>query len=179
MLYRFPVRILSLTLVLLFAGWGALMAKDKPKLDRATYQGKDAAAAGGAVLDWASQNADGTWELIALGRVLYLSGDKEAGRDLFDRATREKPSDADWMKIGRVYEEADDWPEAQEAFDKSLRIDPEDEDNLIEIGCYYLERGDRVRAEELFDRSFGLKPESVRNAIEAAGCLLGVEPRSK
>lgn len=166
----------ALMVVLVLAATTA-EAKKKPELDRATYQGREASEAGRAVLDWARQNVDGTWETIALGRVLYLSGEQAAGEEMFDRATAKDPSDADWMKVGRVYEEAGDWDKAVPAFEKAMAIDPEDEDNLIEIGCYYLERGDRAKAEELFDRSFGLKPSNVKNAIEAAGCLLGVEPR--
>ena len=166
----------SIGIVVLALVASAAVAK-KPELDRASYLGKAPAEAGRAVLDWASQHADGSWEMIAAGRVLYLSGEKAAGEELFQRATAEKPSDADWMRIGRVYEEADDWTKAVDAFEKSLAIDPEDEDNLVEVGCYHLERGDRERAEELFDRSFGLKATSVKNAIEMAGCFLGVEPR--
>ncbi len=166
--------LISLALITLAAT--ALHAKKKPALDPSTYQGQEATVGGEAILQWTQAHADGSWQWIAIGRVLYLSGDIEAAEEYFDRATADKPSDADWMKIGRVYEEADHWEKAREAFDRSLAIDGEDEDNLIEIGCYYLERGERERAEELFDRSFHLKPESIRNAIEAAGCLLGVAP---
>ena len=50
------------------------------------YQGKEAKAAGLALLEVAQQQAgNGSWELIGVGRVYYLSGGQAKGQALFDR----------------------------------------------------------------------------------------------
>ena len=67
--------------------WGR-GAKVAPSL----YEGKPAKEAAAALLDAAEgQAGDGTWEIIGVGRVFYLSGDKTRGQGIFDRVLSGKP----------------------------------------------------------------------------------------
>src|ERR1700749_2773337 len=72
-----------------------------------TFKGKPAKEGAYAALAEAEKlSGDGSWELIGVGRVYYLSGDKAKGQALFDRVTANKPEASDWQRIGEVYAEA-------------------------------------------------------------------------
>jgi tetratricopeptide (TPR) repeat protein len=169
------------TVALLIALSTAFTAQAAPKnpVSPGDYQGREPAAAAGMLLERArAQAGKGTWERIAVGRVLYLTGKKAEGQQLFDEVmTEPKAAPDDWIRIGRVYYEAGEWDKARPLFDKVIVAAPKDEDWYAEIGAYYLVKGDRTTAEKLFARSFELDPSNVHNSVRAAAAYLGLAPR--
>lgn len=143
------------------------------------YKGQDPKKAEESLLTLArAQAAGGTWERIAVGRVLYLTGKKAEGQAIFDEVLAGKKVEAsDWIRVARTYEEAKEWDKAKPLFDKVIAMAPKDEDWHAEIGAYYLLHGDRAKAEELFARSFELDPENLYNTLRAAGAYAGLAPR--
>jgi tetratricopeptide (TPR) repeat protein len=157
---------------------GVWAAKSGP-LSAALFSGKPAKDAGHAVLAAAQGIAEksGSWERIAYGRVLYLSGDKAGGEAIFDKVLADKKVKAgDDFRVAKVYLEAGEWDKARPLFDKVLELEPKDEDWLAEIGSYYLMKGDRAKAEELFTRSFTEDPENLYNSLKVASAYLGIKP---
>src|ERR1700736_363728 len=98
-----------------YQGAGIDVIRNKPD--------KDAAL---AALTEAEQVANGgSWELIAVGRVYYLSGQKAQGQAMFDHATTgRKPDGADYERIAEVYAEAGENDRATESYEKMLALDP-------------------------------------------------------
>jgi len=151
-------------------GWAA--TKNAPSL----YHGKSKEEAGLALVEAAKlQAGDGSWERIAIGRVLYLGGRKTEGQAIFDSILGGDHEDSDEYRIARVYAEAHEWPKAKPLFDQFAAKNPKDEKGLAEIGAYYLLNGDRATAEDLFDRSF--KTAELWATISAAGAYLDVPPQ--
>jgi tetratricopeptide (TPR) repeat protein len=155
---------------------GVVVAKGKG-LASSVYEGKSPKEASVSILEVSQGMAgNGTWELIGIGRVYYLSGDKVSGQALFDRVLSGKAKKDDYLRVGRVYYEAGEWDKAASIFDKVLQMDPTDDDNHAEIGAYYNLHGDRARAEELFRKAF-VKSESFWGTVNAAGSYVGVKPQ--
>jgi tetratricopeptide (TPR) repeat protein len=149
----------------------------KPESTVRLFAGQPAAAAADALAEVALlQAGGGSWERIAVGRVFYLSGQKERGQAVFDAVLAGDAEPSDWIRIGRVYFEGGNWAEARELFEMVLKKKPKDADWLAEIGAYFNLKGDRDRAEELFARSFAEEPKSDRNTAIAAGSYVGVVP---
>lgn len=156
---------------------GTALAKKNPTTAD-MFKGKDPKDAASALLAKAREYAgSGSWENIAVGRVYYLTGQKDEGQKIMDAAIAKKAEPSDWIRIGRVYYEAGDWDKAAAAFDKVLEMAPKDADWTAEIGAYYLVKGDRARAEQLFERSLSLDPENRRNDLLMAGAYRGLAPR--
>jgi tetratricopeptide (TPR) repeat protein len=165
----------AVALVLAGAAAGAFAAK-KLLITPAVYQGKEKAQAAADLLAAARElAADGTYENIAVGRVLYLSGKKDEGRAIFDRVLAGKHAAGDVVRVARVYQEAGEWKTAQPLFDQVLQEKPKDEDWLAEIGAFYLLAGDRAKGEELLSRSFAEDPSSLYNALKGASGYLGIK----
>jgi tetratricopeptide (TPR) repeat protein len=165
----------AVALVLAGAAAGAFAAK-KIQISPADFQGKEKAQAAAGLLAAARElAADGTYENIAVGRVLYLSGKKDEGRAIFDRVLAGKHAAGDVIRVARVYQEAGEWKTAQPLFDQVLQEKPQDEDWLAEIGAYYLLAGDRAKGEELLSRSFAEDPSNLYNALKAASGYLGLK----
>ena len=142
------------------------------------YEGKPAKEAAAALLAAAEgQAGGGTWELIGVGRVYYLSGDKTKGQGFFDRVLSGKPKTDDLERIAKVYAEAGDWSKAEPLFRRVVEADPKDDGAQAELGAYYNLNGNRSAAEELFRRSFEKKPGDVWNTLSAAGSYVGVKPQ--
>ncbi len=155
---------------------GLALAKEKG-VAPALFQGREAKAAGTALLEVAERQAGkGSWELIGVGRVYYLSGDKARGQALFDRVLGGKPERSDWERVAKVYAEAGEWSKAEPLFQKVVAGDPKDDSGLSLAGAYYNLNGDRAKAEELFARCFQLKPDDVWDTVNAAASYLGVRP---
>lgn len=155
---------------------GAFAAKKG--IDSSLFKGKDPKAAADALLAVAKEQAGkGSWERIAVGRVLYLSGKKAEGQALFDEVTAKKPEGSDWLRIGRVYWEAGEWDKAKAAFDKALALSPKDAPWMAEIGGYYNLKGDRATAEEMFSKSFSIESDEFWSTINVAGSYVGVKPQ--
>ena len=165
-------------LTLLLVGVAAGVLADKAKIDPSFYRDKEPEAAAASLLTAARtmyDDEDGSWEMIALGQILYLSGREADAEALWDSIPKPKPGD--WIRIGRVYYRAGEWDKAKEYFDRVVDAKPKDEDWLAEIGMYYNLQGDRETAESLFDRSFREDPKNLYNTLKAAGSYLGVEER--
>src|SRR5262245_609284 len=143
----------------------------------ALYQGKDAKDAAESLLQVAEQLAEGgSWELIAIGRVYYLSGNKEKGEAFFNRAVSKKAAVSDWRRIAAIYTEAKDYDKAISTLEKALVQSPKESRVLAELGAAYNLKGDRSKAEEMFTQSFTNDPGSLWNTVNVAASYLGVNP---
>jgi tetratricopeptide (TPR) repeat protein len=154
-------------------GIGYAATKNTPAL----YRGKSSEEAALALVEQAKIQADnGSWERIAVGRVLYLGGHKTEGTAIFDAILAVKHADSDEFRIARVYAEAHEWAKAKPLFDHYVEQNPKDDSGLANVGAYYLLNGDRTTAESLFDRSFERKGD-IWDTVSAAGAYLGVPPQ--
>ena len=143
----------------------------------ALYQGKDAKGAAESLLQVAEQlSEEGSWELIAIGRVYYLSGNKEKGEAFFTRAVSKKAAESDWRRIAAIYTAAKDYDKAISTLEKALVKSPKDSKVLAELGAAYNLKGNRAKAEEMFTQSFANDPGSFWNTVNVAGSYLGVNP---
>ncbi len=146
-------------------------------IDPSTYRGKSKQEAAKALLALArAQAGKGSWENIAVGRVLYAGGMKDEGRAVFDSVTSKKPEPSDWMRIGRAYYDAGEWDAAKAAFEKAVPMKSKDAAWLAEVGAYYNLKGDREKAEQLFERSLAIESGEVWHTTNIAGSYVGVEP---
>ncbi len=151
----------------------------KQKVDPATFMGKEPKAAAAALLSVAeAQAGDGSWQLIGVGRVYYLSGDKAKGQSYFDKVTSKGAKKDDWERIAKVYMEAGEWDKAEPVLQKVLAAGQNDEYYQAMVGAFYNLKGQRGRAEALFSKSFEKEesPSSVWSTINAAGSYVGVQP---
>jgi tetratricopeptide (TPR) repeat protein len=140
-------------------------------------RGKDAKEAGLACLQEAQKLAgNGTWELLAVARVYYLSGDKEKGQALIDRVLNAKPQGSDWQRAGEIYAAAGEVPKAAAAYEKTLAADPKDDTGRAEIGSWYIRIGQREKGEELFAQAFAKHPDELWHYVRASEAFLGVPP---
>jgi tetratricopeptide (TPR) repeat protein len=151
-------------------------AKDKPPgMD--LIRGKPAKEAGLATLQEAETLAgSGSWELLGVARVYYLSGDKTHGQALIDRVLSAKPKGSDWQRAGEIYADAGETQKAEEDFQKALSADPKDDTGRAEIGAWYVRIGQRDRGEELFSEAFARNPGELWHYLRAAEAFLGVPP---
>lgn len=148
--------------ICLVLGFGAgLFAKDVPA-GVALFQGKAPKDAGIAALAEAERlSENGSWELIGIGRVYYLSGDKAKGQAFFDRVTGRKPEGSDWQRIGDVYAEAGENDKAEDCFQKALAASPKDDTGQSEVGSWYIRNGQRDKGEELYAKALARNPDDV------------------
>jgi tetratricopeptide (TPR) repeat protein len=170
----------SIWIVVALAGISAgAIAATKVRVGPETYRGKSPESAAADLLAAARSLAeDGSYENIAVGRVLYLTGRREEGQAIFDRVLATAKVEAgDVIRVARVYREAGEWERARPLFDRVLEMAPKDEDWAAEIGAYHLLAGDRDRAEELFGRSFAQDPSNLYNTLLVAGAYRGLDPR--
>jgi tetratricopeptide (TPR) repeat protein len=144
-----------------------------------TFKGKPAKEGAYAALAEAEKlSGDGTWELIGVGRVYYLSGDKAKGQAIFDRVLNgKKVGGSDWQRIGDVYAEAGENAKAEELYQKVLAADPKDDSGQAEIGAWYIRTGQREKGEELFTKALTKKPNENWHYVRAAEALLNVRPK--
>jgi tetratricopeptide (TPR) repeat protein len=160
--------------MILGIGIGVASSKST-SLGLAAIQGKPAPAAAASALAEAERLAGkGSWELIGVGRVYYLSGDKPRGQAIFDRVTSYKPEASDWQRIGEVYAEAGENDRAADLFQKVLAINPKDDTGQAEIGSWYIRIGQREKGEALVAQSFQRSPDEVWTYVRVAEALLGV-----
>jgi tetratricopeptide (TPR) repeat protein len=145
-------------------GAGIAVIRDKPA--------KEAALA--ALAEAERVAANGSWELIAVGRVYYLSGDKPRGQALFDHVLGGKPGGADYEKIATVYAEAGDNDQATANYEKMLAVDPKDDSSQAEVGAWYIRIGERAKGETLLAQALQRRPNTPWYYVRAAESLLGV-----
>lgn len=157
---------------------GAFAAK-KITVGSEVFRGKAPEEASVGLLTAARALAEnGSYENIAVGRILYLTGARDEGQAIFDRyLSSAKVEAGDLIRVARVYREAGDWERARPLFDRVLVMAPKDEDWTAEIGAYHLLAGDRERAEDLFARSFAEDPSNLYNTLLVAGAYRGLDPR--
>jgi tetratricopeptide (TPR) repeat protein len=157
---------------------GAVAGRKNP-VSPAMYQGKEPVAAATTLLEVARlQAGDGSWENLAVARVLYLGPDKAAGQEIIDRVlAAKKVSAGDVVRVARIYAEAGEWERAKGYYDRVVEMAPDDEDWLAEAGAQYLVHGDRTKAEELFARSFSQDPDALYNTLRVAAAYAGIAPR--
>lgn len=136
---------------------------------------KDAAAA--ALVEAERLAGKGSWELIGVGRVYYLSGDKARGQALFDRVTSNKPEASDWQRIGSVYAEAGENDKAADLYQKVLALNPKDDTGQAEIGSWYIRIGQREKGEALVAQSLQRSPDELWTYVRVAEAFLGVTDR--
>jgi len=145
----------------------------------AVFKGKPAKEGAYAALAEAEKlSGTGSWELIGVGRVYYLSGDKAKGQEIFDRVLNgKKVAASDWQRIGEVYAEAKENDKAEALFQKVLAGDAKDDTGQAEIGAWYIRIGQRDKGEDLFAKAMGRKPNDNWHYVRAAEALLNVSPK--
>jgi len=155
-----------------------IAAKEKaPGMD--IMRGKPAKEAGHAALDEAEKLAgNGTWELLGVARVYYLSGDKARGQAIIDRVLSGKVQGSDWQRAGEIYAQAGERQKAEALFQKMLDADVKGKDDTgrAEIGAWYIHIGERDKGEELLTQAFLRNPDEVWHYVRAAEAYLGVPP---
>ena len=151
-----------------------LAAKDKfPGID--LIRSKPPKEAGLAALQEAERLAgNGSWELISVARVYYLSGDHAKGQALIERALSHKPKATDFQRVAEVYAAAGDHGEAENYFERALAADPKDDTGQSEIGAWYIRNGQRAKGEELLAKALTKNPDDVWHYIRASEAFLGV-----
>jgi tetratricopeptide (TPR) repeat protein len=173
------VKVMATAAVCLLLGFGLGLAAKQNAAGVAVLKGKAPKDAGLAALAEAEKLAGkGSWELIAVGRVYYLSGDKAKGQAIFDRVTSAKPESGDWQRIGEVYAEAGDNAKAEEYFQKMLANSPKDDTGWSEVGAWYVRTGNREKGEELFTKALSRNGDDMWHYVRAAEAYLGV-PRGR
>jgi tetratricopeptide (TPR) repeat protein len=141
-------------------------------------RGKSDKDAGLAALAEAEHLASGgSWELIAVGRVYYLTGEKARGQALFDFVTNGKPGGTDFERIAGVYAEAGENDKASAMYEKMLAIDPKDDSSQAEVGAWYIRIGQRAKGEALLAQALQRRPNEPGYYMRAAESLLGVPDR--
>lgn len=167
----------ALALGIFVAGIGIGVAAQRVSSD--LYQGKSPHEAATALVDEATEQADGgSWEMIGIGRVLYLGGQKSKGEAMFNAILNGDHEDSDVFRIARFYAQNGEWEKAKPLFDRYIDNNPREAQDLAEVGAFYLLNGDRKTAESLFDRSFVIKRD-IWATLYAAGAYLGVHPQSR
>jgi len=139
-------------------------------------RGKPAKDAAASALETAEKIAgEDSWQLLAIARVYYLSGDKTHGQAIIDRVNAAKNTKGgDWQRIGRIYAEAKENAKAEEFFQKTLAYDAKDDSGRAEIGAWYIRNGNRDKGEQLLTEAFARHTDDPYHYIRAAEGLLGV-----
>jgi tetratricopeptide (TPR) repeat protein len=165
---------------LLFGIGVGFAAKEKsPGMD--LMRGKPAKEAGLAALQQAEKLAGtGSWELLGVARVYYLSVDKAKGQALIDRVLSGKAEGSDWQRAGEIYAEAGETARAEEQFQKMLAADKKQKDDTgrAEIGAWYIRIAQRDKGEELLTQALTKNPDEMWHYLRAAEAYLGV-PRGR
>jgi tetratricopeptide (TPR) repeat protein len=140
--------------------------------------GKPAKEAGVAALKEAERLAeDGTWELIQIGRVYYLCGDKATGQAYFDRVLSGKAESGEWFRIARVYVEAGENDKAEPLFLRALTAEPDDDSGQAEVGAWYIRTGQREKGEAMLAKAFDKNSREIWHYVRAGEALMGVSPK--
>jgi tetratricopeptide (TPR) repeat protein len=146
------------------------------KVNPATFLGKEPKEAVAALLSLAeAQAGNGSWELIDVGRLYYLSGNKAKGQTFFDKVASKGAKKNDWERIAKVYMEAGEWDKAEPVLQKAQAMDLDDDSSQVLLGVFYNLKGQREKAEELFSKSLK-KGDLVWNTLNAAGSYIGIQP---
>ena len=162
------------TLCLLLGTSIGYAAKEKPP-GVAVMQNKPPAEAGRASLQEAETLAgNGSWELLGVARVYYLSGNKTKGQELVDRVLKGGPANTDWQRLGQLYADANEPAKADEYFTKAVEAMPKDDTGQAEMAAWYVRQGQRAKGEALFARALARNPGEVWHYVRAAEAFLDV-----
>ena len=142
-------------------------------------RGKSDKEAGLAALAEAEHLAEGgTWELIAVGRVYYLIGEKARGQALFDFVmNNRKAGGSDFERIADVYAEAGENDKATALYERMLAIDPKDDSSQAEVAAWYIRTGNRAKGEALLAMALQRRPNESGYYVRTAESLLGIPDR--
>jgi len=163
----------------LLFGLGVGYAAKEKSAGMDPMRGKPAKEAGLAALQQAEKLAgSGSWELLGVARVYYLSGDKATGQALIDRVLNGKPEPSDWQRAGEFYAEVKENAKAEELFQKVLAADKKQKDDTgrAAIGAWYIRIGQRDKGEELLTQALARNPDETWHYLRAAEAYLGVPP---
>ncbi len=168
-------RLLSLSFASLTLGVCiGLAAKDKfPGIE--LLRGKPPKEAAASALQEAEHLAgNGSWELISIARVYYLSGDHAKAQELIERALSRKPKATDFQRVGEIYAAAGENSQAESYFQRALAADAKDDTGQSEIGAWYIRTGQREKGEELLAKALAKNPDDVWHYVRASEAYLGV-----
>jgi tetratricopeptide (TPR) repeat protein len=164
----------------LLVGMGVGYAAKEKSAGIDLMRGKPPKEAGLAALQQAEKLAGtGSWELLGVARVYYLSADKATGQALIDKVLNGKPESSDWQRIGEIYAQAKETARAEELFQKVLDADKKQKDDTgrAEIGSWYIRIGQREKGEELLGQALTKNPDEVWHYVRAAEAYFGLPPR--
>lgn len=152
----------------------AQAAKVKPvRTTTAMYAGQPPKQAASALLDAAKTQAeDGSWELIGIGRVLYLGGRKAEGEAMFKGLLDRTKKTSDVFRIAQVYIEAKEWPKARPLLDRMLTMKEHDAGDVMRVARTYVENREFARARPLFERFLAMDDYDEREAAEIGAIYL-------
>lgn len=169
---------LSLLAAFALGATTVLVAKTKVTFDpKAFYAGHAPKEASALLLAEGEKVAgDDTWERIGVGRVAYVSGDKQKGEALFNAVMSGKHGKNDLYRIATAYAAAKSWDKAKPLFEKAIAMDAGDDSGIMKAGCWFNLNGDRARAEELFGMAFDHAPDHAWHYILASASYRGIEP---
>jgi tetratricopeptide (TPR) repeat protein len=119
----------------------------------------------------------GSWELLGVARVYYLSGDKARGQALIDQVLNGESESGDWHRIGLIYAEAGENAKAESFFQKALAANPKDDTGQAEVGAWYIRNGQRDKGEELFAKAFSRNPDELWHYVRVAEAFLNLPPK--
>jgi tetratricopeptide (TPR) repeat protein len=153
-----------------------LSAKEKsPGIE--LMRGKPPKEAAAAALQQAEVLAGkGSWELIAVARVYYLSGNHEKAQTLIDRALSHKPKATDFQRVGEIFAAAGENAKAEDYFQRALAADPGDDTGQSEVGAWYIRLGRREEGEALLAKALAKNPDEVWHYVRASEAYLGIVP---
>ena len=163
----------------LVSGVGIGIAAKETPPGMSVFLGKPAKEAGLAALQEAEKLAgEGSWELLGVARVYYLSGDKARGQAIIDRVLGPKAKGSDWQRAGEIYADAGESKRAEESFQRMLDADPKvkDDTGRAEVGTWYIRTGEREKGEQLLSQALLRNPGEVWHYVRAAEAYLGVPP---
>ena len=147
-------------------------AKEKPPGIDAIRGKSPQEAAAAALIEAEKLAGTGTWELLSIARVYYLSGNKSKGQEIIDRVMAHKNDRSDWQRIGQIYADANENDKAEQYFLRSLAADPKDDSGQVEVGAWYIRIGQREKGEALFAKALGKNPDDVWHYVSAAEAFL-------
>jgi tetratricopeptide (TPR) repeat protein len=155
-----------------------LVAKTNTVFDpNAFYAGADAKTAAAKLLAEGERlAADDTYQRIGVGRVAYMSGDKQKGEQIFESVMAGKHGKNDLYRIATAYAAAKKWDKAKPLFEKAIAMDAGDDSGIMKAACWFNVNGERARAEELFKMAFDHEPDHAWHYILAGGSYRGVDP---
>lgn len=140
-----------------------------------TIAGKPAKEAAVAALQEAERLANGgSWELISIARVYYLSGDNATGEALLNRVLNGDSEASDWFRIARVYAEMGDNAKAESLFLRALADEPKDDSGQAEVGAWYIRIGQREKGEALLAKAFERNSDEIWHYVRAGEAFMGV-----